>query len=195
MCVSQNKDRRCSVVDVGAALDLRALQAEFYGEMASIAQQELDKHFSSYLTAADIASLLGAIKPRIRKSLDETTKMDADLRMAKVASSCVDTMLAFISSQPSPTSDALLTIPRFRDSFAVRGAECLQSWRSTFLQGGRGVAPASQYLHKTRPIYEFVRITLGVKMHGIENFGQFAQGLGVQDATMGQNITRIYEVR
>lgn len=180
---------------MGAALDLRALQAEFYGEMASIAQQELDKHFSSYLTAADIASLLGAIKPRIRKSLDETTKMDADLRMAKVASSCVDTMLVFVSSQPSPTSDALLTIPRFRDSFAVRGAECLQSWRSTFLQGGRGVAPASQYLHKTRPIYEFVRITLGVKMHGIENFGQFAQGLGVQDATMGQNITRIYEVR
>jgi len=36
-------------------------------------------------------------------------------------------------------------------------------------------------------------VTLGIKMHGIENLNYFANGLGVDDLTMGQNISLIHE--
>jgi phenylalanine ammonia-lyase len=42
-------------------------------------------------------------------------------------------------------------------------------------------------------IYQFVRITLGVKMHGVENHSTFANGLGLDDVTIGQNISLIQE--
>ncbi|KAJ3513420.1 hypothetical protein NLJ89_g2951 [Agrocybe chaxingu] len=62
-----------------------------------------------------------------------------------------------------------------------------------YLSGARGPAPASRYLNKTCPVYEFVRLTLGIRMHGSENYHHFVNGLGVEDVTVGQNISLIHE--
>lgn len=177
------------------ALDLRALQFEFYSEVNGIVREELHRHFSSLLAPADITCLLTTIMPKIRKSLDETAKMDAVPRMKQVASSSVDTLLDFISTHSnSPAGNILSAITGFRDSFALRAPKSLDSLRSAFLRNGRGPAPASPYLKNTRPLYEFVRNTLGIKMHGIENLGGFSEGLGVQAVSTGENISRIHEV-
>ena len=40
-------------------------------------------------------------------------------------------------------------------------------------------------------MYEFVRCTLGIKMHGYENLTLFEDGFG--DITVGGNVSVIYE--
>ena len=45
----------------------------------------------------------------------------------------------------------------------------------------RGNAPAAQYLNKTQPVYEFRRVTLGIRMHGAENLKRFPNGHGRTD--------------
>ena len=70
----------------------------------------------------------------------------------------------------------------------------LEQLRRAYLSGERGAAPAAAYLGKTRPFYEFVRVELGVRMHGAENLDRFANGMGVDDVTIGQKISVINEV-
>jgi len=50
-------------------------------------------------------------------------------------------------------------------------------------------------LTKTRPVYEFVRKTLGIDMHGLENHRSFPDGLDLEDATIGEKVSLIHEVR
>ena len=66
--------------------------------------------------------------------------------------------------------------------------------RKEFIEGEKGPTPAAPYLGKTRAVYEFVRGTLGVKWHGLENLHMFAAGTGVEDISIGQKIAIIYEV-
>ena len=42
-------------------------------------------------------------------------------------------------------------------------------------------------------MYEFVRVALGVPMHGRENLHNFAMGPGVEDGVIGSNIATIHE--
>ncbi|KAI9441665.1 L-Aspartase-like protein [Lactarius indigo] len=83
--------------------------------------------------------------------------------------------------------------PAFRASVASRATSLLVTLRKEYLSGARGQAPASKHLNKTRPIYEFVRKTLGIRMHGSENESVFSNGLGVEDVTVGQNVSLIHE--
>ncbi|KAF8867997.1 L-Aspartase-like protein [Gymnopilus junonius] len=53
--------------------------------------------------------------------------------------------------------------------------------------------PAAAELRKTMLIYKYIRKDLGIKMHGGENYVQFANGTGVEDVTIGYNISKIYE--
>jgi len=77
----------------------------------------------------------------------------------------------------NPIAATLSLIPSFRESFASRSVTFLSSLRTAYISGARGSAPASPYLaHGTRPIYEFVRLTLGVRMHGWENSKMFDTG-------------------
>ncbi len=70
----------------------------------------------------------------------------------------------------------------------------MQNLRKEYLSGKKGVAPAAPYLGKTRSVYEFVRVTLGIKMQGSENLHVFEAGPGVEEVTIGQNISLIHEV-
>ncbi|KAG8850003.1 hypothetical protein FRB91_009457 [Serendipita sp. 411] len=42
-------------------------------------------------------------------------------------------------------------------------------------------------------MYEFIRVQLGVSMHGSENLNGFEGGLHSTQMSIGQNITKIYE--
>jgi len=121
--------------------------------------------------------------------------MDAADQMREVASSSSTILLNLFAGPDFASSQGptVLAIPDFQANVALRGASLLNKLRGEFLSGQRGASPASLYLGKTRPVYEFIRVTLGIGMHGTENYNSFANGLGVDDVTVGQNISIIYE--
>ncbi|KZV73959.1 hypothetical protein PENSPDRAFT_648358 [Peniophora sp. CONT] len=55
------------------------------------------------------------------------------------------------------------------------------------------VAPRawSYSLKRTRPVYEFVRVKLGVRMYGAENAGIFSNGIGMAAPSIGENVSKI----
>jgi len=134
-------------------------------------------------------------------TLDKTSTMDSIDRMQTIADSTTSVFIDFFASSGfaehslAPLVDsAVALISKFRSQVASRAVDLLDQLRKSFLSGERGQAPASPCLNKTKPVYEFVRLNLGVRMHGSENYARFVNGLGVDDASIGQNISRIYEV-
>ncbi|TBU36760.1 PAL-domain-containing protein [Dichomitus squalens] len=71
-------------------------------------------------------------------------------------------------------------------------ASLVRLWKE-YLSGVKGWAPAAAYLGKSRGVYEFIRTTLGIRMHGAENAHDFKEGPGVEDQTIGQDISLIHE--
>ncbi|TFK74010.1 phenylalanine ammonia-lyase [Pluteus cervinus] len=182
------------------ALDLRTLQKELTDGLDNIVAEELALSFGSFVPSADLAALTPKVKAAIHTALDETTKMDLNERMKTVAASSDSVLLDSIANlallnftDVSAAGAALLALPQFKSHVASRGATLLEDLQRAYLTGARGPAPASRFLNKTRPVYEFVRLTLGIKMHGIENFNEFEHGLGVDEVTLGQNISLIHE--
>jgi phenylalanine ammonia-lyase len=181
------------------ALDLRALQHEFYQGLAAIVSEEFSSAFGSVLSGDASKSISAQVSSIMHETFDATSTMDAKERMQKVAASSTTTLLDFFTgpsfSDASLVGSALSSIPTFRSRAAERLTLLLDELRRDYLSGARGKAPASQYLNKTRPVYEFVRVTLGIRMHGSENYHRFSNGLGVEDVTIGQNVSLIHEVR
>jgi phenylalanine ammonia-lyase len=178
-----------------SALDIRALQAEFSVGLRKIVEEELAAAFGTSLSVSQIAPLAREIHGVMTATLDKTSTMDAVDRMNAVTASTSSTFIDFFGrAEFTSTAFSVSSISQFRSKVASRGVELLQGLRKSFLTGERGDAPASPYLNKTRPIYEFVRLTLGVRIHGYENHSNFANGLGVDNESIGQNISRIYEV-
>lgn len=130
-------------------------------------------------------------------TFNATSTMDTPERMKKVAGSS-STMLLDLFTDSSVidsayVSSSLCSIPSFRARTAERLASLLDDLRRDYLSGTKGPAPASRHLNKTRPMYEFVRVTLGIRMYGSENYHNFEKGLGVEDVTVGQNVSLIHE--
>ena len=181
------------------ALDLRALQHEFYEGLRTIVSEEFSTAFGPFLSKDASKSMSAQVSSVMHETFDATSTMDAKERMQKVAASTTTTLLDSFTgplfSDPSLVGSALTAIPTFRSHVAERLTSLLDELRRDYLSGSRGKAPASKYLNKTRPIYEFVRVTLGIRMHGSENYHKFSNGLGVEDVTVGQNVSLIHEVR
>ncbi|KAH9067606.1 L-Aspartase-like protein [Lactarius vividus] len=175
------------------AFDIRALQADFNRELISIVEEELSAHFGRSLSRHESSAVFRDILKSMYRTLDSTTTMDAAPRMTKVAGASVTVLVDFFTTSPSADPSALSAVPAFRASVASRATSLLVTLRKEYLSGARGQAPASKYLNKTRPIYEFVRKTLGIRMHGSENESAFANGLGIEDVTIGQNVSLIHE--
>ncbi|KAA1470566.1 phenylalanine ammonia-lyase [Dentipellis sp. KUC8613] len=174
------------------ALDLRALQSEFRVGLSQLVEERLQQHFGSHLAASDFAPVLRSVISAMQHSLDRTTSMDVIPRMAKVAGASTTVLVDYFTREAANAA-SLSALPAFRNAIAADAAKLLTSLREQYLSGAKGAAPASPYLNKTRPVYEFVRVTLGIRMHGSENQGVFPQGLGVEDPTIGQNISLIHE--
>ncbi|KAI0294410.1 phenylalanine ammonia-lyase [Russula brevipes] len=174
------------------AFDIRALQADFNRALASIVEEELSAHFGERLVGFKSSAFEAVLKSTLR-TLDSTTTMDAAPRMTQVAGASIPVLVDLFTTGPSAAPSALSAIPAYRASVASRATALLLSLRKDYLSGARGRAPASSYLNRTRPIYEFIRLTLGIRMHGSENESVFANGLGVEDVTIGQNVSLIHE--
>jgi phenylalanine ammonia-lyase len=176
------------------AFDIRALQADFDRALVPIVEEELSTHFGERLAVRESTVVQDVLRSMYRK-LDSTSSMDVVPRMMQVAGASLPILVDFFTTGLSSDPSALSAFPAFRTSVASRATSLLVSLRKAYLSGARGHAPASNYLNKTRPVYEFVRKTLGIRMHGSENEGVFANGLGVEDVTIGQNVALIHEVR
>ncbi|KAI0079300.1 phenylalanine ammonia-lyase [Panus rudis PR-1116 ss-1] len=174
------------------ALDLRALQTEFQRGIDTITRTELSNHFGSVLSQDQLDTLFTSVSRAMDRTLESTSTMDAAPRMHKVAGAGVTPIVEFCSADESLTP-ALANIAKFRNTVAEQAANLLVKLREEYLSGAKGPAPAAPYLGRTRPVYEFVRLTLGIKMHGAENMHRFAQGPGVEDVSIGQNISLIHE--
>jgi phenylalanine ammonia-lyase len=178
------------------ALDLRALQSELTSGLISIVKSELAKSFTNLIPFSDFSSITEEVTKVMRETLDKTSTMDAEKRMKKLAGASSEILLRFFTNvDPIHAASAFKAISSFQTSFVSQATGLLTRLRKEFLTGARGPAPASCYLNKTRPMYEFVRIELDIKMHGNENLSGFKNGLGVEDVSIGQNVSKIYEVR
>lgn len=178
------------------ALDLRALQQEFRDGLVKIIAEEIDSLFGSVLSNDESTSLKKGASSVMYDTFNATSTMDTAERMNKITSSCTTLLLDLFTSSSfaeSAQMTSLCSIPSFRARVSERLASLLDNLRRDYLSGARGPAPASRYLNKTRSVYEFVRITLGIRMHGSENYHHFEKGLGIEDVSLGQNISLIHE--
>jgi phenylalanine ammonia-lyase len=177
------------------AFDIRAMQAEFENELHQIVQAELLANFGCYISPTDAGPLFKRIFLAMLTTLDTTTTMDAADRMIKVAASSDSLIVKHFTQPNGPGVVALSGLLRFNNDVAKRATASLTALREAYLTGARGPAPASLILTKTRPVYEFVRTSLNINMHGLENHRAFPDGLDLEDATIGEKVSLIHEVR
>ena len=176
------------------ALDLRAMQVKFDIELNSFAAKHLFALFGAYLPPTTLSAILPELLRALHRSLESTTTMDAEARLTKVAEAAAIPLLdAFAKHNAHLPVEAYASIQTFRQQLAKEGLSRLEDLRRQFLNGEIGEAPASEYMGRTKAVYEFVRLNLGIQMHGKENLTQFVDGLNETELTIGHNITLIYE--
>lgn len=179
------------------AVDLRVLQKELLSGIKTIVAEELASHFSE-LKADQHANLSGKLFRIMHQAFDKHTVMDSADQMKAVANSIMPAFVEFIGKEKaagSLTADVSLdTLAQLSSQIADKATVLHHVLRSEFFSGSRGASPAAPHLGRTKAIYTFIREKLGVRMHGGENFRQFENGLGVDDVSIGQNISKIYEV-
>lgn len=177
------------------ALDLRALQYDYSASINTLTRDLLDRHFGTYLSTSQLDTLYPRIIKAISKALDATSSADTVSRLQQVAAATTTPIVDFCASEGTGAISAVNNLIAFRAELAEQGAIRLNELRAEYLEGKRGPAPASQYLGKTKALYEFVRITLGVRLHGLENLHEWTGGPGSEELSIGQNISLIHEVR
>jgi hypothetical protein len=187
----------CSVAEpCSLALDLRTMQDEFLKALDGIIAEELSSAFAPAMSEVQLSVLLAPAMAAAHTSFAQTSNMDADTRLGELLGAVARTIVEVLTlSAPADGAVPLGALGALRAAAGRRGAALLRDVRRAYLCGERGPAPASRYLRGTRPVYDFVRTTLGIRMHGKENLDDFSHGLGVEDVTVGENVSVIYEVR
>ncbi|KIK22354.1 hypothetical protein PISMIDRAFT_102672 [Pisolithus microcarpus 441] len=200
------------------ALDLRALRTEMHARTGAVVRSVLSETFADAFTtpeALDIVTL--KVTPKILDELDQTTGVALGLRMARVTNAGVAPLLEVLTSDPSCCTSTLdlAQIVRLRQILAQRLEALLTELRCAFMDVSldeaslpssssrlpmfnippMGRAPASKYLApRTRMLYEFVRLELGISMHGSDNLRKTEAGLGkTVDTTHGDKTAMIVE--
>ncbi|KAG1739142.1 phenylalanine ammonia-lyase [Suillus paluster] len=197
------------------ALDLRALGEELREALPGLIRSSLLDAFPSLTDDTTATSLVAACLPTLTETLDHTTTLETNARMHKVAGACVVPLITTLSTSPVQGAD-LGALPVFIAALATRLVKKLTELRCAYLgvqpnavRGAspsaeetevawRGPAPASKYLApRTRALYEFVRVILGVRMHGAGNlkgdvFGT-RDGLDGEEGTIGNGVSVICE--
>ena len=165
--------------------------------LGTILEEELDAHFSSFISSSEQHTLYANLLRTIGHAFDKSTNMDSVDQMGVVASSTIPAILEFFKQNPDAGAAgvSLSILSDFQASIVARAAKLHYSLRKSFLTGARGSAPATSYLGLSKGVYEFVRKDLGVKMHGDENLMLFPNGINADNGSIGENISKIYEVR
>lgn len=120
----------------------------------------------------------------IWRRLETTTSVDLVPRwndaIAFVTSILIDSL-----SHSKNLENPLPIISLWREESISHAINLTRSTRDTFFTST--TSPTSAYLGSTRKLYEFVRIELGVQSRRGDVY------LGKQEATIGSNVSRIYE--
>jgi phenylalanine ammonia-lyase len=171
------------------------MQDEFLKALDNIIAEEISSSFASSLSETQISAVVAPAMAASHTSFAQTSNMDAEGRLTEMMG-CVSRTVTDVLILSATTDGVvpLAALGSFQANAARRGSALLQDVRRAYLNGERGPAPASRYLQGTRPVYDFVRNTLGIRMHGKENFDEFELGLGVEDVTIGESVSMIYEV-
>ena len=155
--------------------------------------------FRTFISPSQQTTLSSTMFTIMQQTFDKTTVMDSADQMRAVAASSSSVIMDFFcsteSSDDSASCPSLALISEFRSHISTKAITLHENLRKSFLSGAVGYAPASPYLGRTRRLYEFVREGLEIRMHGSENFKSFPNGIGVDEVSVGQNISKIYEVR
>ncbi|KAF9481550.1 phenylalanine ammonia-lyase [Pholiota conissans] len=179
------------------ALDLRTLRLEFLRSLEIILKEEIANSFGSFISPPVQDIVFGRLLAIMMNTFDKTTIMDASDQMQAMAAATtpvlVEIFVNLSEADQASSTPSINVLSAFRAHIASRATELQEALRGEFLSGARGSAPASAQLGKTRGMYEFIRKDLGIKMHGAENHGHFANGIGHDDVSIGQNISKIYE--
>jgi phenylalanine ammonia-lyase len=175
------------------ALDLRALQSELKTGIDSITREEIESKFGVHLTPVQVDALSSNILAAMHANLETTTTMDAVARFATAAATSTTPIVEFFTSHSVSADSIFVRIAEFRDQVASRSVDLLEQLRTEYLSGARGPAPASRFLDKTRGVYEFIRLALGIKMHGEVNQKMFKVDPGMEEISIGQNVSLIHE--
>ncbi|KAF9529392.1 L-Aspartase-like protein [Crepidotus variabilis] len=180
------------------ALDLRTLHTELMNAFSVIIAEELSSGFSSFMSPPEQEAMHASLLQTMTFIFEKTTIMDSADQMQEIASSAIPIMIEFFkesekTSSPTAAGPSLTNLWTFQNNFARRATEVHATLRREYLTGVRGPTPASAYMGLTKGVYEYVRKDLGVKMHGDENLAMFPNGLGKDNISIGQNISKIYE--
>ena len=150
-------------------------------DLDSIVGEELTSAFGSFLPCHEIAILRSNLVKVMDEQLEKTATMDNADRMTAVAASSSSLLLNFFTGPSAPrrlqSYDVLNAISKFQSSVASQSTALMDGLRKAYISGEHGPAPASPYLGRTKAIYEFIRIDLGVHTHGTENLNNSDNGL------------------
>nr|WJQ78187.1 phenylalanine ammonia-lyase [Panus rudis] len=188
-----------------------------YALCQAIVEVEISRLFGDSFTPEQARTLSSAVYKAVKRTFDTTSVLDAGLRTQKLAAAAVAPIVEFAATVPSLSNTFVGSIADLRSEIAAKSKALLESLRKDYLSGAKGPAPAAAYLGRTtvqdrqsrqichpkrlpylstlpvlhcRPVYEYVRVTLGVKMHGATNLSEFETP---DDSTVGQNIALIHE--
>ncbi|KAF8875714.1 L-Aspartase-like protein [Gymnopilus junonius] len=179
------------------AVDLRTLRLDFLRGLAKILQEELGSTFSAYMSPYQRSQMTAKLSGVMSQNFDRTTVMDRADQMEAIAASTIPPILDLFNDvhmfDSSALKPPLSALGEFKSRIATKATALHEDLRRQFLTETRGRTPAAAELGKTMLIYEYIRKDLAIKMHGGENYVQFANGAGVEDVTIGYNISKIYE--
>ncbi|PWN32792.1 phenylalanine ammonia-lyase [Meira miltonrushii] len=174
------------------ALDLRALQLKLAIKLESEIEKSINKYFSTWIDAVNQKQLARQVFVRLNKRMDETSARDLHSRLTDAYMFAGGVLVHYFSSLPSGGgADPLRTIMAWRDYSANETWTLYRNMTQQFLDDPKG-CHASPLLGKTSKLYEFIRRTLGVPMHGKENMLEFAGEEGKLTDTIGSYVSVIY---
>lgn len=192
-------------------MDIRALQQQFYDILSPLIREELSTHIGPFLAKPDVSlpKLHTCVFAAIKASFESTTTMDIAPRLQTAVAACAVPIIDFLSSEshsPADNGSPIDAIVSLRSSLAQRATLEYRNLQECFVTGTAPApssrkasfrfspkAPAAAYLGRTRPVYEFVRITLGIETHGLENWLGFASKGVDGERGVGRSISLIYE--
>ncbi|GAA5997375.1 uncharacterized protein JCM10292_000216 [Rhodotorula paludigena] len=166
------------------AVDLRAMELDFKKRFDPLLPTLLQQHLG---TGLDVNALALEVKKALSKRLEQTTTYDLEPRWHDAFSYATGTVVELLSSSPSANL-TLTAVNAWKVASAEKAISLTREVRNRFWQTPSSQAPAHAYLSpRTRVLYSFVREELGVQARRGDVF------VGVQQETIGSNVSRIYE--
>ncbi|GAA5856295.1 hypothetical protein JCM8547_000857 [Rhodosporidiobolus lusitaniae] len=177
------------------AIDLRALELDFKTQFEPLLAASIEKDLGAFVSSP--ADLVKKVKKALNRRFEQTGSYDLEPRWQDAFSFATGVVVEEIATSPAASvstgGNSLLVVHNWATSNAQQAVALThqlreQFWSTHASASGVSDAPALKYLGKgTRKLYEFVRGEVGVKARRGDVH------LGVQEATIGSSVSRIYE--